>query len=534
VISENIARLHPPTGKQRVETIAQGVREHLEGILASAQFDGSSRSRDFLCFIVEEALGGRSDALTQALIAARVFGRKGDFDPALDPVVRVQAGRLRRSLERYYLLSSDTDSVRIELLKGTYAPVFSTPVTSGGGDITLKRVSLSQVNPTWPTVAIHRFEVSSADDVDVSNRIKDALITELCRYRDVRPVRHRDIEGRHAESAAVRFELRGRLIRDGQDWIVTAYLIDRSSGEQLWGDEYHTNPIKDRWPSGIEDVARIIAARIGAEHGVIVRLLTSQLGNAHSQVSHGYGALLRCYHFFFSRQALDLIPTVEGLKRLTSEEPESALAWTYLARIYQVNYAFEITDLPTPIDKAIGYAYQAVILEPTNSRVRCTLASALLCKGELQAAIDELEQALRHNTASLAYREIVGWLLALAGDWERGVAVMNDAMARNPYCLPHVRHGLWADHLRRGEFDRAYVAALEYRDSTFFWRELMMTCCLGHLGRQSEARAAAAELLRLKPNFAKRGRTLIGYYIKPPDLRDRVAEGLRKAGLVLA
>jgi len=92
---------------------------------------------------------------------------------------------------------------------------------------------------------------------------------------------------------------------------------------------------------------------------------------------------------------------------------------------------------------------------------------------------------------------------------------------------------MWADCLRRGDFERAYVAALEYRDQTFFWRELMIACCLGHLGRLDEAQLSAAELLRIKPQFPQRGRTLIGYYIKSEELRERVVAGLHKAGLTL-
>ena len=202
-------------------------------LLSSEQFDGSARSRDFLAFIVEETLSGRGEALNQALIATRIFNRQDSFDPTLDPVVRVQAGRLRRSLERYYLLSGDTGHVRIELPKGSYTPVFSTPVANDSGEITLKRISLSRQEPASPTVAVCRFEVSSADEIEVANRIKDTLIVELCRYGDVRPMRHRDLENLDpVENTAVRFELRGRLRRDADDWTVTASLIDRSSGEQ--------------------------------------------------------------------------------------------------------------------------------------------------------------------------------------------------------------------------------------------------------------------------------------------------------------
>ena len=61
----------------------------------------------------------------------------------------------------------------------------------------------------------------------------------------------------------------------------------------------------------------------------------------------------------------------------------------------------------------------------------------------------------------------------------------------------------------------------------------MRACCLGHLGRLEEARTEVADLLRAKPDFARRGPTLIGRLLKLPDLQARVADGLAKAGLAL-
>ena len=128
---------------------------------------------------------------------------------------------------------------------------------------------------------------------------------------------------------------------------------------------------------------------------------------------------------------------------------------------------------------------------------------------------------------------LLGWLLALCGDWERGVAVMRDAKARNPCCLPHVSHGLWADHVRRGEYAEAHLCAVEYRDSAFFWRDLMIACSLGLLGRIDEARLASAQLLFGKPGFQQRGRALVGHFIKDPALFERIEMGLRNAGVTL-
>ncbi len=527
------AALHP-SSRPKAETFAQCIRDHLSEVLASNQFDGASRSRDFLSFIVEESLTGRAELLNQSVIATRVFGRKSDFDAILDPVVRVQAGRLRRSLERYYLLTGNHSVVRIELPKGSYAPVFvSNEIQDPAAQTRAKRLSLSVVAPEWPSVLIRPLECAQAHQ-DQSIRLEDELTMEIVRYGDVRVIRQRDMERLDPQyQGSLRFELRGRLRMVGDDTVVNVCLIDRSNGEQIWSEEFHTASVAGLWSAAIEDIPLVIAARIASESGVIVRLLASEHGRDRTESSRSVDAILGCYHFFFSRQVNGFIPILEALRRSTLREPEVALGWMYLARLYQINYAFEIVDVPTPVDNAIHYAYQGLLLDPSSARIRSVLASCLLVKGELQAARDELDHALRMNRGSLAYREIIGWLLALSGDWDRGVVIMRDAVARNPYCLSQVRHGLWADAMRRGQYDEAYTMALEYPDRVFFWRDLMMASALGLLGRVQEARASVAELLRMRPDFARRGRTIIGHYIKPQDVRDRIAEGCRKAGLTL-
>jgi adenylate cyclase len=101
------------------------VRDELERILASEEFVASDRLKSFLRFVVEESLAGRADRLKAYTIALEVFGRDESFDPASDPVVRMEAGKLRRRLEHYYLGAGQRDAIRIEIPKGGYAPTFS-------------------------------------------------------------------------------------------------------------------------------------------------------------------------------------------------------------------------------------------------------------------------------------------------------------------------------------------------------------------------------------------------------------------------
>jgi serine/threonine-protein kinase len=78
------------------------IRDHLARVLGSATFQPVDRLKRFLAFITHEALAGRSDQLKEYVIGVQVFGKEESFDPRTDPIVRVQARRLRARLVRYY------------------------------------------------------------------------------------------------------------------------------------------------------------------------------------------------------------------------------------------------------------------------------------------------------------------------------------------------------------------------------------------------------------------------------------------------
>lgn len=100
------------------------IRAALQRVLASPNFTSSHRRRDFLRFVVEEALSGRVQGLKGIVIAREVYGRDADFSGKSDPVVRLDAGRLRRDLDSYYVGPGATDPIRISIPKGGYAPLF--------------------------------------------------------------------------------------------------------------------------------------------------------------------------------------------------------------------------------------------------------------------------------------------------------------------------------------------------------------------------------------------------------------------------
>ena len=102
----------------------EAIKAQLEQILQCAEFRSSEKQRNFLRFIVDETLEGREAEIKGYAVAVSVYGRSESFDPQVDPIVRVEAGRLRRALERYYLTAGKNDPLRINIPKGSYIPAF--------------------------------------------------------------------------------------------------------------------------------------------------------------------------------------------------------------------------------------------------------------------------------------------------------------------------------------------------------------------------------------------------------------------------
>src|SRR6266571_130746 len=109
---------------------AEVVRVNLEKAIASSPFATADRLRRFLRYIIEKSLAGEADVLKEYPIGVEVYGRKPDFDPRVDAIVRVEASRLRGKLREYYEAAGREDPIRIELPKGTYVPLFIQPAES--------------------------------------------------------------------------------------------------------------------------------------------------------------------------------------------------------------------------------------------------------------------------------------------------------------------------------------------------------------------------------------------------------------------
>ena len=119
----------------------KAVAAQLERILNSADFTASRRLKNFLRFVVTETLKGNAGQIKAYTIAVTVFGRTHSFDPQTDPVVRIEAGKLRSKLEHFYYARAGKEPIRIDIPRGGYIPTFETLIHDAGPDISQEGVS---------------------------------------------------------------------------------------------------------------------------------------------------------------------------------------------------------------------------------------------------------------------------------------------------------------------------------------------------------------------------------------------------------
>jgi serine/threonine-protein kinase len=232
--------------------IPDEVRRQLDKLLASRWFARSERMCRFLRFAVDRTLAGTVDDLKEYLVGVEVFDRGADYDPRVDPIVRVEARRLRAKLEAYYASAGKEDAVRIEFPKGAYAATF------------LDRTKALHVQPAEKSAAriiLLPFTSLSPESADhFSEGLTEELILLLTRVQGLRLLAW-NTDSPCPEERSAGTILRGswrhmgfRIIR------VTAQLIDVQSGTYLWSDAFERD-VED--PVAMqEEIARAIVEAV--------------------------------------------------------------------------------------------------------------------------------------------------------------------------------------------------------------------------------------------------------------------------------
>lgn len=557
------------------ESDQNAIREQLGRVLHSGQFAQSRRRQRFLEYVVTETLAGRGERLKGYNVGREVFDRPETFDPAIDPIVRIEAGRLREKLREYYGTDGQDDPIRIDLPKGTYTPhiEFRRSATlpperegakTGGPRETPSRPLLaialvsvlllvsfavwSGLKPFAPLPEIASIAVLPFENIGneaqwerLADGLTEDIVTDLSHSKDLFVVARNSTEAYKGKPAdvrsigrdlGVRYVLEGSIQPSGDQIRVTTQLIDARTGGHVWSNRYD-RPATDLFRVQSEVTGKIAATLTGyggavaeAERSLIRRKPPSDLSAYElyllgMEAKHGGAAggvtkegLEEAERLFLKALAID---------------PQLARAHVGLAYIYEYRLEFGIGSPADNLAKQMEAARNAVQLDPNDGETQLVLGHAFTYRGLPAQALEQFAkaEALAPNNADVLI--LIAWYLPPLNQPDRAVALVERALQLNPNYPNWYNQGLRFAYFFGAQFDKSLKYAKLVTDP-FAADYAYLAAAAAETGDVAGAKAAAAELVRLDPNWS------VEKYLSdgggyPEDVAILFLEGARKAGV---
>lgn len=552
-----------PAGAEVTETES---REALARILQSEAFDAPPRSRRFLSYVIEETLAGRADRIKAFSIATDVFGRGADFDAHADPIVRLEAVRLRRALEQYYEKVGHEDPIVISIPKGGYVPAFArrslappVEVVEAGqrprwtigllAGLCAVLVVLCVVlfagwkpwqtaisTPAVPRLLVRPIEDQSGSAVTTMAAVglTQEILGQLAKFRDIVTV-----EGDRSspEQHGSRYVLLGGVSLIDAKLRLQTRVLDAEDGSVLWAKTYESDYDPANRIAIETDLARRVATAVGQPYGVVFK---ADAGRSQATTSGDWESYSCTLAYFTYRAGLDAQahPRIRHcLEDTVARFPTYATAWALLALTYidevRFHYPVEKTTAPASLERAADAARRATELDPENVRALQAKMLVLYFDGQVDAALAVGERAMLTNPNDTELVGEYGVRLADSGQWKRGCALVAEALERNPGPLGYYEAVLSAC----AYIDRDYEAAKGWiRQAAVVANpayHLIAAAVFAEGGEPEEAEQERQWLIAHAPKFIADVRAWVALRNVPPDDRERFLNSLRKAGLTI-
>jgi adenylate cyclase len=400
--------------------------------------------------------------------------------------------------------------------------------------------------PENPSIAVLPFTNMSGDPKQefLCDGMTEGIITALSRVPRLfviarsstdtykgKPVKVKQV----SEDLGVRYVLEGSIQRSGDRARITAQLIDALTGNHLWAKRYDRD-MKDIFALQDEITIKILTG-LRVKLGQGAEVLRAQ---EYAEKSFKGKQELDCY--LKRTEAIDYynrwnIEDNNMARRMVEEAiamcPENPMGYLNLGWVYQHDYWLGNTKSPQEtLEKGIELAQKALAMDDSIADAHGLLCRLYACKGEYDKALPEGERAVALNPSGWGVLTNYGNSLMFAGRPEEAIPLFQKVIRLNPFGPAFIYLNLGSALRMTGRFEEsvsAFKKAIQVApDTVAFHSGLAATYIM--MGREKEARAEAAEVLRINPKFSLDSFAKTLSY-KDQSVNDRIVAALRKAGL---
>lgn len=539
---------------------AAEVRAALARVLASEPFRGSAQLGAFLRFIVEETLAGNAERIKGYAIAVEALGRDTSFDPAIDPIVRVEANRLRRAVDAYYAGPGRDDPVEIGLTRGSYVPTFrrrapgaqpaaEAPRARTGGRlagllarpwrlalfvaVVAAAVSLgidlagrmigrlaqaprpgvgTVTTPAieargrlgLPVVHVESFDAEGAPDgTSLSlERLRGTLQDALSAFDEIDIVTTAPQPAQRGWRGTYR--LAGTVSYAGAEVRLTVRLIEAGSGTVVWTQQFE-HPRADAAPETVKDtvVQRLVMAL--AQPNGVIQARERQRRAAGEPMDPRYGCVLDALAYLRSYDSGEQPQVRECLQQALVNDPQFALGYAALGIVYTMEFYVDVDREPeNPVlDRALRAVQRALELAPGSARAYHALMTVLFARGEHAAAIEAGEKAIDRNPWGMVIRADYGFLLLRLGEVEKGAALLRAALDAGVVQMYRLHYGLFVEAYLAGDMATARQHANAIATDTYPLGLTAKALAAAASGETLRARNTIERLVALQPSWSR-------------------------------
>ena len=508
-------------------------------VLSSSQLSGSNVLSEFLNFIVRETIEGRGDELKEYTIGVHALKKEPDFNPQLDSIVRIHAGRLRRALKEYYYEEGSSDPISIIIPKGSYVPSFElrtevltlqkeavaaadsksgasenhqeTVGSSAGShrgaweDARLKSLS----SPQKSSIAVLPFKKIGQGEIlkYFTQGVGEYLSTELTLFENFKVISYYPGGQITSQFSDIRKTGAGQ----GADYILTGsvhflegnirlfvHLNVTATGDQLWAHTFERRNFNEKFGEFQVEVVDKVLADIAGLNGVILRYeIEKKLESSNDPAK--VEPLVYWYRQYTHKFDKPTIAKARAYyEAVIKKEPHNAFALAYLSEILSGEALLLQPSDQQGSDVAATYAQLAIEINPYCQQAYLALSIYYLLNKRYDECVHTLEQGLEVNPKSLDYRGAMGAMLIYAGDFENGVKILDKVVKLNSH-LPWWQILSYSFYSYHRKF---YADALFWADRVAInvaWIPLIKAAAYAHLDQPEKGRILLEQLKKQFP-----------------------------------